>query len=59
MDFKYTLERGDVEAYLLLTVEEKLEWLEEIARFSDEVMTPEAKEIRELFRAEPKRKGEA
>jgi hypothetical protein len=52
MEFKYTLEREDIEAYLRLSTEEKLQWLEEIAEFSDRVMTPEAKAIRERFRSE-------
>jgi len=52
MEFKYTLERSDIEAYLRLTAEEKLEWLEEIADFSEKAMTPEAKAIRDLFRSE-------
>ncbi len=50
--FRYTLDREQIKKYMKLTPEEKLTWLEEIFIFSEKVLTPQAKKVRECFRKE-------
>ncbi|NPV01082.1 MAG: hypothetical protein HPY53_06850 [Brevinematales bacterium] len=50
--FRYTLEPGDIRAYIKLPVEEKLEWLEEMFVLTTEAQTGKEKHVREFFRAD-------
>lgn len=48
--FPYTLEDDKILEYLKLSIEERLQWLEEINEFTNLVLTDEEKKIREEFR---------
>ena len=48
--FSYTLENEKIKEYMKLTTEQKLEWLEEIIIFTEMLLTPKQKKIREKLR---------
>ncbi len=48
--FRYTLEKEDIVNYMKLSDEEKLNWLEEIVSFTEKVLTPKEKKVRDYFR---------
>jgi len=48
--FSYSLEDEKIRAYMKLTAEEKLQWLEEINRFTFLVLNDRQKEFREKLR---------
>ncbi|MEP9410578.1 MAG: hypothetical protein HRF42_04115 [Candidatus Brocadia sp.] len=48
--FRYTLEKEDIVNYMQLSDEEKLNWLEEIVSFTEMVLTPKEKKVRDYFR---------
>ena len=48
--FYYTLEDKKIKEYMKLTTEQKLKWLEEINAFTEKVLTPREKKIRNRFR---------
>lgn len=50
LDFRYTLETEDLIRYRILTVEERLRWLEEQLLFTREFLTPRARRIHDSFR---------
>jgi hypothetical protein len=50
--FRYTLEEEKIREYMKLTPEEKLTWLDEIFRFSEEALSPNAKKIRARLRGD-------
>jgi ABC-type Na+ transport system ATPase subunit NatA len=52
-DFYYTLESEKIAAYMQLTAEEKLQWLEEIRQFTEETLTEKTRRIRDHFRNGP------
>jgi len=49
--FSYSLEDEKIRAYMKLTAEEKLQWLEEINRFTFLVLNDRQKEFREKLRS--------
>jgi hypothetical protein len=49
--FSYTLEEEKILEYMKLSVEDKLQWLEEINAFNRMVMDDREKKIREKLRA--------
>jgi hypothetical protein len=51
-EFSYTLEKQDIIDYMRLSVEEKLQWLEDMAEFSEMALSDEAKRVRERFRSQ-------
>lgn len=48
--FHYKLDRAQIEEYIKVPPEKKLEWLEEIFLFSEMALTDKAKKIRKYFR---------
>lgn len=48
--FSYNLEDEKIIAYMKLTAEEKLQWLEEINRFTYHVLNDRQREFREKLR---------
>lgn len=48
--YSYYVEDEKLKAYMKLSTEEKLIWLEEINELTRSVLTPKEKEIREKFR---------
>ena len=48
--FSYNLEDEKIISYMKLTAEEKLQWLEDINKFTFSVLTPRQKEFREKLR---------
>jgi hypothetical protein len=50
--FYYTLETEDIKAYMGLSVEKKIEWLEELFILTNEAQTEKEKRVREKFRAD-------
>lgn len=48
--FHYQLDRSQIEDYIKVPPEKKLEWLEEIQLFSEMALTNEAKKVRQYFR---------
>ena len=48
--FYYSLEDEKIKEYMKLSTEEKLKWLEEINSFTDMVLTPKEKKIRNKLR---------
>ncbi len=49
--FSYTLEEEKIVAYLKLSTEDKLQWLEEINEFNRIILDDREKEIRARLRA--------
>ena len=49
--FSYSLEDEKIRAYMKLTAREKLQWLEEINRFTFFVLNEKQKEFREKLRS--------
>lgn len=47
---KYTVDDDKLRAYMKLPPLDKLKWLDELARFNELALSPEAKKIREMFR---------
>ena len=54
----YTLEKEKIAAYLRMSTEERLEWLEDIMEFSEAALTPKEKAVRDRFRRGGAAKGE-
>jgi len=48
--FSYTLDDDKLRSYMKLSTKEKLEWLEEINKFTDLFLTPQEKAFREKLR---------
>ncbi|MHA1803057.1 MAG: hypothetical protein ACTSU4_00820 [Promethearchaeota archaeon] len=49
--YEYTVEEDKIKKYLKLSTKQKLEWLEEINKLTDLVLTPKQKEVRNKFRS--------
>ncbi len=49
--YHYTLENEKIKAYMKLSTEEKLKWLEEINEFTFPLLTEKQKEFRQKLRA--------
>jgi hypothetical protein len=50
--FNYKLEESDIIDYMMLTPEDKLEWLGDIFTFTEETDNEQTKKIRNFFREE-------
>ena len=49
LEFSNTLEKEDLKAYMKLSAEQKLQWLEDIIDFNEEVLTEKKKKIQKMF----------
>ena len=56
--FDHTLEPEKIAAYMKLSAEEKLQWLEEIRQFTEETLTKKTRRIRDHFRNGPPKKND-
>lgn len=56
--FSYTLEDEKLAEYSRMSIEERLQWLEDIMEFSEAALTPKEKAVRERFRKGGASEGE-